>query len=129
MLEHREYNTIHGIWKYGTVSDKQFETDNNIIIILTLEGYLNFISSNIINKENIVPIYIDLDDGKRLSRALSRERNQKEPKYEELCRRFLADSKDFSEDKLQAAGINSRFENDIFLKCVKEIKNYIISFN
>ena len=36
---------------------------------------------------------------------------QESPKYEELCRRFLADAKDFSEEKLNEAGITRRFVN------------------
>ena len=53
---------------------------------------------NYFGKENVIPIYIQVDDGVRLERALERERTQKEPKYAELCRRFLADEKDFSEE-------------------------------
>ena len=32
-------------------------------------------------------------------RAIVREQQQDHPGYEEVCRRFLADQKDFSEDK------------------------------
>ena len=39
----------------------------------------------------MVPLYVEVDDGLRLSRALERERKQTEPKYAEMCRRFLAD--------------------------------------
>ena len=31
------------------------------------------------------------------------EKEQEIPKYEEMCRRFLADAKDFSEEKLKEA--------------------------
>lgn len=129
MLEYREYNTIHGIWKYGTVNDEQLKTDKNILIVLTLEGYNSLISSRIINKDKIIPIYIDVEDGLRLSRALKRERKQKEPKYQELCRRFLADSEDFNEEKLKYYGITKKFHNYNFKKCLNSIKNYIKSFN
>ena len=129
MLEYRAYNTIHGVWKYGTVSDKQFETDKNIAIILTLEGYNSLISSDVISNDNIVPIYIEVEDGERLTRALVREKQQKQPKYKELCRRFLADSEDFSEENLNNSGITIRFENNNLEDCLNEIKNYILSFN
>ena len=36
--------------------------------------------------------------GERLKRAIRREEQQKVPKYEEMCRRFLADAEDFSEE-------------------------------
>lgn len=45
-------------------------------------------------------IYIEVEDGERLARALHREGKQEEPRYEEMCRRFLADQVDFSEEKI-----------------------------
>ena len=68
---------------------------------------------------------LDASDGERLERALSRERAQVEPKYEEMCRRFLADCKDFSEEKIVAAGITKRFYNDVLVTCLEEIVAYI----
>lgn len=129
MIEHRCYNTVHGIWKYGTVNDKQFETDSNILIILTLEGYNSLLNAKIVSQTNIIPIYIEVEDGERLSRALSRERAQKQSKYKELCRRFIADSEDFSEDNLKKSNIIIRFQNDNFENCLKSIKDYILSFD
>ena len=52
---------------------------------------------------------IELDDGVRLQRALDREKAQDHPKYEELCRRYLADAQDFSEEKLALSKINKPF--------------------
>ena len=66
-----------------------------------------------------------MDDGIRLERALKREREQENPKYEELCRRFLADSKDFSESKIIESGIKKRFQNINIEDCVKEIIEYV----
>ena len=48
-------------------------------------------------------------------------------KYAELCRRFLADSEDFSEEKLKEAGINVRFNNDDLESCIGNIRDYISS--
>lgn len=43
-----------------------------------------------------------------------------------MCRRFLADSKDFSEENLKEAGIEKRFQNNRTLnECVEEILKYI----
>ena len=69
-----------------------------------------------------VPIYIDVDNGERLERALHRERKQAEPKYTEMCRRFIADEKDFSKEKLEAAGITTSYMNDEIETCIKTIK-------
>lgn len=129
MIEYRAYNTVHGVWKYGTVSDNQFDTNKNIAIILTLEGYNSLVKSGVISNEDIIPVCIEVEDGERLTRALAREKQQKQPKFKELCRRFLADSEDFSEENLQSAGINTRFENNNLEECLNEIKNYILSFN
>lgn len=119
VIELREYNTVHGIWKYFTVDDGQFDAEDNYIAIGTLESYKGM--RKYLGEEKLVPIYIEVEDGVRLERALSRERKQKEPKYEELCRRFLADAADFSPEKLEEAGITYRFSNTNVDKCVNEI--------
>lgn len=119
VIELREYNTVHGIWKYFTVDDGQFDADDNYIAIGTLESYKGMRKH--LGQEKLVPIYIEVEDGIRLERALARERKQKEPKYEELCRRFLADAADFSAERLEEAGITHKFLNADMEKCVDEI--------
>ncbi len=119
VIELREYHTVHGIWKYFTVNDGQFDADENYIAIGTLESYKGL--RDYLGKEKLVPIYIEVEDGIRLERALARERAQREPRYEELCRRFLADAEDFSTDKLEKMGITRRFFNTDVEKCVDEI--------
>jgi hypothetical protein len=42
-----------------------------------------------------------------------------------MCRRFLTDTEDFSEDKLKTAGVDRRFINDDLESCLKEIEDYI----
>ena len=79
-------------------------------------------------KEVLVPIYIEVEDGERLQRALNREKEQAVPKYEEMCRRFLADAKDFSEENLQNAEISKRFINRNLNETEDEIVSYIQSF-
>ena len=76
-------------------------------------------------EERIVPLYIQVEDGERLFRALERERKEAHPRYTELCRRFLADEEDFSEEKLQEAGIRIRFENRDLASCLSEIEGFI----
>ena len=99
VIEDRAYNTVYGIWRYFTVDDGQIDlTTKNYLMIGTLEAYEKMIAY--FGTEAILPVYIELDDGVRLQRALDRELRQEKPKYEEMCRRFLADSADFSEEKL-----------------------------
>lgn len=119
VIELREYNTVHGIWKYFTADDGQFDREDHLIAIGTLESYVQL--RKYFGDEKLVPIYIEVEDGLRLERALSRERQQREPKYEELCRRFLADAADFSVDKLSEAGITQKYFNIDMDKCIDEI--------
>ena len=119
VIELREYNTVHGIWKYFTADDGQFDREDHLIAIGTLESYVQL--KKYFGDEKLVPIYIEVEDGLRLERALSRERMQKEPKYEELCRRFLADAADFSVDKLKEAGITWKYFNVDMDECIETI--------
>lgn len=126
VVEERAYNTCHGLWRYYTVDDGNVDLmQNSYIIIGTLEAYLKM--KEYYGVDKLIPVMIELDDGVRLQRALNREKKQQEPKYEEMCRRYLADSEDFSEEKLLAAGITRRFKNDNLRRCINEIKEYIKS--
>lgn len=126
VIECRGYDTIHGIWYYFMAKDSQIDLEkNDYLVIGTLESYLNI--RKYFGNENVIPIYIDLEDGERLSRALKREKAQRFPKYEELCRRFLADCQDFTAEKLQEAGIEHAFENSDLEQCVIQIEQYILS--
>ena len=124
VIEHRTYNTYHGLWRYFTVDDGQIDLDKkNYICIGTLESYES--TKAYFGAENMVPVLIELDDGARLQRALDRERKQSEPKYEEMFRGCLAESEDSAEEKIQKAGITRRFYNENLELCLKEIDTYI----
>lgn len=124
IIECRAYDTIQGIWYYFTVKDQQLENEEeDFLLIGTLESYLKL--KKYFSSGRVVPVYIELDDGERLTRALHREKQQAQPKYEEMCRRFLADEKDFSEEKLQEAGISVRFQNKQLETCIEEISAFI----
>lgn len=123
VIEDREYHTFHGLWRYFTVDDGQIKPEGRYVMIGTLEGY-RLLQAHY-GREKLLPILIDLDDGVRLQRALNRERKQRHPKYEEMCRRFLADSADFDEEKVREAGIDKSFVNDELEACLREIRAYI----
>ena len=126
VIEDRAYHTFHGLWRYFTVDDGQFQLDeNNYILIGTLEAYERMAAY--FGRDKLLPVMIELDDGIRLQRALDREKKQKQPKYEEMCRRFLADSEDFSEEKKAAAGITKCYYNDDLHRCLEEITEYLQS--
>ena len=124
VIELRSYDTKCGIWKYFTADDGQIDLEEfHYLAIGTLESYAAMTAY--FSVENVVPIYVEVEDGMRLLRAVERERLQTNPKYAELCRRFLADSEDFSEKNLITAGIKRRFQNVDFDECIGEICQYI----
>ena len=126
LIESRSYDTIHGVWTYFTADDGQVDLENwDYLGIGTLESYCRM--KEYYGKDRVLPIYIQVEDGERLQRALIREKKQDNPKYAEMCRRFLADQEDFSEEHIREAGIEIRYENDDLDNCVRNIIKYINS--
>ncbi|MCM1184794.1 MAG: guanylate kinase [Roseburia sp.] len=124
IIECRSYDTACGVWYYFMVKDSRINLEKeNYIIIGTLQSYR--MTRNYFGADKVVPIYIELEDGERLSRALDREKRQRHPQYEEMCRRFLADCRDFSTENLQKAGIEKIFYNHDLQECIDEIIAYI----
>lgn len=124
IIELREYNTVYGIWKYFTVDDGQIDlAKGNYLLIGTLETYTKVVKY--FGQDKVLPIYIEVEDGERLIRAIDREKQQKKPKYEEMCRRFLADASDFSEENLKKAGVSRRFQNRELVNTIQEIEEYV----
>lgn len=128
VIECRDYSTVHGIWSYFTVDDGQvnFSLNQDSIIIGTLESYQKI--RTYFGKANVIPLYIHVEDGLRLERALERERQQEEPGYAEMCRRFLADAQDFSEEKMAACEIDRIYENIDIEQCLNDIRKDILKF-
>lgn len=125
IIEHRSYDTIYGVWHYFTALDGQIDLEkSDYLIIGTLEAYEQI--RKYYGEDKVVPIYIEVDDGIRLGRALSREEKQKEPKYSEMCRRFLADEEDFSDKNLVNLGIEKKYLNNDITVCLDEIIAFII---
>lgn len=125
VIECRAYKTVYGEWKYATIDDEQFKSNNNIITIGTLESY-NKIREFFLGKKDfeIIPVYIEVPDNIRLRRAIERE-EKGSGNYDEMCRRFIADCKDFSDENLKNACIEKRFKNIVLDKCLNEILDYI----
>lgn len=125
IIELRVYHTCHGDWKYFTAADDQINLEKaDYLVIGTPEAFLKV--RDYFGKEQVQPIYIELDDGVRLQRALDREKAQDQPKYEEMCRRYLADAADFAEDKLEELQLEVRFRNDDLGTCIEAIKTWIM---
>lgn len=124
IIELRTYHTVHGIWKYFTANDHQIHLERcHYLIIGTLESYRKL--QEYFGREFLIPLYVEVEDGERLQRALNRERLQPDPKYQELCRRFLADDEDFSQKHLEEAGISVFFQNKDLGSCTRDIIAHI----
>lgn len=125
IIELRQYHTVKGLWSYCTVDDGQIDlSSGNYLMIVTPEAFdsLNHFFGN----EFVIPFYIHVEDGQRLMRALKREMKSKSPDYNEMCRRFLADSEDFAEERLSNYGIKCVYENRNLDLCVSQIKQKIL---
>ena len=125
VIELRRYDTVCGVWKYFTVDDENMDLkEKDYLAIGTLESCKQL--KDYYGEEVIVPLYIEVEDGIRLERALNRERKQENPNYEELCRRFLADTSDFSKENLEKAKILKKFYNNGEIDvCIEEIARFI----
>ena len=126
IIEERTYHTNYGEWRYFTVDDGQIDlaSGDSYLVIGTLESYCYF--RDYFGKENVLPILIDVEARIRLERAMKREAKQEHPRYDEMCRRFLADEEDFDETKIKEAGVEKRFFNNGLIEdCIKEIREHI----
>ena len=127
IIEKRKYDTVYGPWHYFTTSSS-IDLDNyNYVGSNTLEGLDQFVKFYGI--ENIISLLVTIDDGLRLQRALDREKKEENPKYQELCRRFLADSIDFSEENINKRPITSIINNNSSLDNTMEEVEKVLKLN
>lgn len=125
VIELRSYDTVQGVWYYFTADGTDVDMEHhNYLALGTLESYAKV--RDYYGAERVVPIYIEVSDEQRLARSIKREKKQAAPNYEEVCRRFLADQKDFSEENIKKAGIKKRFANNEDRQiCMDEVASYI----
>lgn len=125
IIEAREYHTKLGLWRYFTVDDGQIVLKkNNYLMIGTLDTLKSL--RDYFGASAIAPLYIDADDGLRLERALKRERRQEHPRYDEMCRRYLADDRDFAKERLKDLNVKDIFANNDELEdCLRRVADYI----
>ena len=127
IIEEQVYHTVHGDWYYFTADDGGIDIEkNSYLAVGVLESYAG--TRDYYGKDRVVPIYIELDDGERLQRALDRERLPENGRYAEMCRRFLSDADDFSEERIRQLEIpdESRFVNDDLADCAERIRAWIL---
>ena len=119
-FEHKSYNSVHGIWYYGTSKEsiKQAEeSTDKYVIILTPSGVKEFKEANI----NCNVVYINCPKDLIASRLIHRGDNAKEAK-----RRMDADDKDFDFNNIHGL-YDCTIQNDGLLpiKTIAEIINVL----
>ena len=118
VMECRQYHTVQGIWSYFTLQF-DLEKDSDYILITTLEGVDNIVRQY--GAEIVHVVYLYIDDKERLLRCIQRESQQSGPNYAEVCRRFLADQQDFSEEKLKrGVHVHSVNTNQPLSQCIQQ---------
>lgn len=124
VIESRTYQTVYGPWTYATLDDGAIDLEKHSYLMAgTLESYAQTLEYY--GADHVVPLYIEVEPGLRLFRALARERTQAEPKYAEMCRRFLADEEDFSPEKQAAFHFPRKYANIDFETCLNELAETI----
>ena len=124
VIESRTYRTVLGPWTYATLDDGAIDLEEHSYLMAgTLESYGQTLKYY--GADRVVPLYVEVEPGLRLFRALARERSQAEPKYAEMCRRFLADEEDFSPEKQAAFHFPRKYMNDDFDTCLGELADTI----
>jgi len=125
IIERREYHTMDKAWYYYTTSqDIDIENHNYITIntLTALDGYIHYYG-----EDKIISLLFELDAGERLQRSLDREKEQENPNYAELCRRFLAETKEFSSENIQERPITEVISNEGDIKQTVEKVNKVLS--
>lgn len=127
IIEEQVYHTIHGDWYYFTADDNGIDLSAHSYLAIGVPGSYAGTRDHY-GKDKVVPIYIELNDGERLQRALDRERLPGNGRYAEMCRRFLADADDFCEERIRELEIpdEARFENDDLKDCAKRVREWIL---
>ena len=124
VIESRVYNTVHGKWIYYTCIDNQIDmkSDNTYLLINTLEGAQKLIERH---SNNILVLHICVNEETRLLRAFAREEAGNRD-FVEMCRRFVADSKDFSTESFAKLGIDdNRVYNESVRDCVEHVMKIV----
>ena len=114
VIEKRQYNTMQGLWSYFTL-EFDLSGEKDYILITTLEGAHSI--TNRYGEDKVCVVYLTIDDKERLLRCIEREARQVNPDYSEVCRRFIADQKDFSDDKIK------EFNNICYIDSSQSIEN------
>lgn len=119
LIEKSIRDTEDGPRIFATIDDNQVDFSNGSYIAIKDPAGAQKLKEYY-GADKVVIIYITVDDGIRLMRALTREMTQPYPKYADMCSHFLDDERDF-------ANIKSDFvcENVDLFSCVNALEKII----
>lgn len=118
------FNTVNGEYTYFIHKDSiDLDSNNNYLLITNLYMYRQLLECY--GPERLVGIYIYTSDKNRLLRAIGRESNNQKNNMSEICRRYLADEKDFAYERLEELGVRDKFENSLVYDCAQDIADFI----
>lgn len=104
VIEQRVYNTIYGPWTYATIDNNIDPNVPHIALgtLVSLEKMRNYFG-----EDNIIPIYLEVDDDIRRERTLLRLCEFGDTSdSDEAIRRWEVDEIDFSKKKIAEARVN-----------------------
>lgn len=99
LIEYRQYDVIledgkKDVWYYGHTCPTESTT-----ILTGPFVFLNRLFYNTSFDFDIIPLYIHVEDQVELfMRGINREIGKENPNFREVCRRFLSDMRDFSDE-------------------------------
>ena len=97
MVETREYNTEHGLWKYGLSCaelNNACKNEGNYLVIVDCEGkdaILKYIEDKKLDIKTIT-IFLNVSPQQRLLRSLNREGKMDSKAVDEVIRRYIDDN-------------------------------------
>ena len=113
VIEMRTYQTMYGPWSYATVEDGQIDlAQGSYMMIGTLESYESI--RTYFGENGAVPIYIEVEDGERLIRAVNREKQQKKPNIQSFAAVFWLTRQTFQKKSWRRPGL--RQKNDMKIR-------------
>lgn len=113
LIEH----TVYREWQYGIHENTVDLSLGSYVAVVEPHGYRQIIKK--LGKENVIGIYITINDKERLLRSLHREEN---PDCREICRRFISDIELF--DGIEKE-VDLIVENEYINLTVEQIMNFI----
>lgn len=117
MIEATSFND----WFYGTpfCTLERNKINIGVFNITGIEDLLTY------HRFNVLPVRVLVDEKMCLLRALNREAH---PNCHEICRRFLADQKDFIDIPFEYAAFDNSNEDEIYNALVKvpQIKSFLL---